>query len=39
MGPDSNVVLRVVVSLIAVAVIVAAVWFSKRRSVTIAESD
>ena len=39
MGPDSNVVLRVVVSLIAVAVIVAAVWFSKRRSVAIAESD
>jgi K(+)-stimulated pyrophosphate-energized sodium pump len=39
MGPDADMTLRVVISLLAVAVIVAAVWFSKRRSVAFAENQ
>lgn len=39
MGPEANMTLRVVFSVLAVAVVVAAVWFSKRRSVAFAESQ
>jgi K(+)-stimulated pyrophosphate-energized sodium pump len=36
-GADANTALRVAVAILAVAVIVGAIWFSKRRSIAVAE--